>query len=48
MTNQPLEKTEKRQYPKCYEKFVPVAIGAILLIILGMVIFTLGVAFGLI
>ena len=48
MTDQSLEKTNQRQYPKFYEKFVPVAIGAIVLIILGMIVFTIGVAFGLV
>ena len=41
-------KTNKRQYPKFYEKTVPIAIGLIVLINIGMLVFALGVVFGLI
>jgi hypothetical protein len=40
--------TNKRQYPKFYEKTVPIAIGLIVLIIIGMLVFALGVVIGLV
>ena len=39
--------TPKRQYPPIYEKLVPIALGLLGVIILGVLIFTLAVAFGL-
>jgi len=42
------ESAQQRRYPEFYEKFVPVAIGIIVIIIVGVLIFALGVAFGLI
>ncbi|HKJ27385.1 MAG TPA: hypothetical protein VJ965_07090 [Anaerolineales bacterium] len=38
----------ERKYPQAYEKFVPIAIGVIVVIVVGMLILTLGIAFGLI
>ena len=48
MTDQSIEKTNQRRYPKFYEKTVPIAIGLIVLIIVGMLVFALGVGFGLV
>ena len=39
--------TPKRQYPPLYEKLVPIALGLLGVIILGVLIFTFAVAFGL-
>ena len=36
----------KRQYPAFYEKFVPVAIGVLAVVIVGMLIFTIAVGVG--
>ena len=36
----------KRSYPPFYEKFVPIAIGVLALVIVSMLIFTLAVGFG--
>ncbi len=36
----------KRQYPKFYEKFIPLAIGALAILIVGMLAFTIAVAVG--
>ena len=36
----------KRQYPSFYEKFVPIAIGILAIIILGMLVFTIAVGVG--
>lgn len=41
-TNDPV-----RSYPKLYEKFVPVAIGLIVVVLLVLLIITFGVAMGL-
>ena len=41
------KKTEKK-YPEVYERFIPVAIGVIVVIVIGMLILTLGIAFGFI
>jgi hypothetical protein len=37
----------KRQYPKLYEKTIPIAIGILVVIIIGMLVFALGVVLGL-
>jgi hypothetical protein len=37
----------KRQYPKLFEKTIPIALGILVLVIFLMVLFTIGVAFGL-
>ncbi len=37
---------EKRQYPPFYEKFVPMAIGILAVIILVMLVFTIAVGVG--
>jgi len=42
------ENTQPRQYPAFYEKFVPIAIGMISIIIVAVLVFTFGVAIGLI
>ena len=36
----------KREYPAFYEKFVPIALGVLAVIIVGMLVFTLAVAIG--
>ncbi|MBC8505717.1 MAG: hypothetical protein ISR58_09750 [Anaerolineales bacterium] len=36
----------KRQYPAFYEKFVPIAIGILAFVILGMLVFTIAVGVG--
>ncbi len=36
----------KRQYPAFYEKFIPIAIGLLALVILGMLVFTIAVGVG--
>lgn len=48
MTKIEKENTQPRKYPAFYEKFVPIAIGIISIIIVVVLIFTLGVAIGLI
>jgi hypothetical protein len=40
------ENKPKRQYPPFYEKFVPVAIGTLGLIVIAMLLFTLAVGIG--
>ena len=37
----------KRQYPAFYEKFVPIAIGILAVVILGMLLFTIAVGVGM-
>ena len=39
-------RTSKRQFPPIYEKLVPIAITILALVVLGMLAFTLAVAFG--
>jgi hypothetical protein len=48
MTKIEKETAQQRKYPDFYEKFVPIAIGIIAVIIVGVLVFALGVAFGLI
>ncbi len=36
----------KRQYPAFYEKFIPVAIGILAIVVLGMLLFTIAVGLG--
>lgn len=38
--------TQKHQYPRFYEKIIPIAIGLIALVILILVIIIVGVIFG--
>jgi hypothetical protein len=38
----------KREYPLFYEKAVPVAIGVLALIVVGMLVFAIAVALGLV
>jgi hypothetical protein len=37
----------KRQYPKLFEKTVPIAIGILVVVITGVLVFAIGVIFGL-
>ena len=37
----------KRQYPKLFEKTIPIAIGILVVIIAGLIVFAIGVGFGL-
>jgi hypothetical protein len=37
----------KREYPKLYEKTVPIFLGILVILILAMLIYTIGVAVGL-
>jgi hypothetical protein len=48
MTKTEKEAPQKREYPQFYEKVVPIAIGVIVVMIAGLLIFALGVAAGLI
>ncbi len=36
----------KRQYPTFYEKFIPIAIGLLAIVIIGMLVFTIAVGVG--
>jgi len=40
------EKKSKREYPPFYEKFIPVAIGLLAVVIVGMLIYTIAVGVG--
>jgi hypothetical protein len=42
------EKKSKRQYPSFYEKIVPIAIAILALVVIGMLIFTIAVAIGVV
>lgn len=37
----------KREYPEFFEKSIPIAIGILVVLIIGMIIFALGVMLGL-
>jgi hypothetical protein len=37
----------KREYPKFYEKTVPIVLGILAIVILAMLIYTIGIALGL-
>ena len=39
--------TPKREYPKFFEKSIPIAIGILVVIIIGMLIFAIGIILGL-
>ena len=41
-------KTPEKKYPEVYEKLIPVAIGIMVVIVIGVLILTLGIAFGFI
>lgn len=43
-----VEETKGRSYPAVYEKFIPIAIGVIVFLIVGMLVLTVGIATGLI
>lgn len=40
------DKKPKRAYPPFYEKFIPVAIGLLALVVIGMLVFTIAVGVG--
>jgi len=40
------EKKINRKYPPFYEKFVPIAIGLLVLVVVGMLVFTVAVGVG--
>lgn len=49
MTNKDkMKESPQRQYPPVYEKLVPVAIGLIVLLVVGMLALTLAIATGVI
>jgi len=48
MTKTEKESLQKREYPPFYEKVVPIAIGVMAIIVVGLLVFALGVAAGLI
>ena len=48
MTQPTKESTHQRKYPDIYEKLIPIAIGTMAVIVVAFLIFTLGVAVGLI
>jgi hypothetical protein len=39
-------KNKERQYPAMYEKVIPIAIAVLALLILGTMVFTIGIATG--
>ena len=41
-----VEKKIKRKYSPFYEKFVPIAIGLLILVVVGMLVFTVAVGVG--
>jgi hypothetical protein len=41
------EKSMKRTYPPLYEKLVPIAIGLLAVIVIGMLVFTIAVGVGI-
>jgi hypothetical protein len=41
------EKSMKRTYPPLYEKFIPIAIGLLAVIVIGMLVFTIAVGVGI-
>ena len=40
--------TKERSYPAVYEKFIPIVIGVIAFLIVGMLVLTIGIATGVI
>lgn len=40
------EKQRDRKYPPFYEKFIPIAIGLLVLVVVGMLVFTVAVGLG--
>jgi hypothetical protein len=40
--------TKERNYPSVYEKLIPIAIGVIVFLIVGMLVLTIGIATGVI
>ena len=40
--------TKERSYPAVYEKLIPIAIGVIVFLIVGMLVLTVGIATGVI
>lgn len=41
------QSSPNRQYPTFYEKFVPIAIGILAVIVVGMLVFTIAVGTGM-
>lgn len=41
-------KTKDRSYPAFYEKFIPIAIGVIVIMVIGMLAFAVAVAAGMV
>ncbi len=37
----------KRQYPKLFEKTIPIAIGILVVVLAGLIVFAIGVIFGI-
>ena len=42
------ENKSKRQYPLFYERIVPIAIAILALVVIGMLVFTIAVAIGVV
>ena len=40
------ERKINRKYPPFYEKFVPIAIGLLIMVVVGMLVFTVAVGVG--
>jgi hypothetical protein len=47
MVDKESSRPPERQYPKFFEKFVPIAIGILIVIIIGMLVFAIGVILGI-
>lgn len=46
--NKKVDETKERSYPGAYEKLIPIAIGVIALLIVGILVFILGIGTGVI
>jgi len=46
MVDKSPDSTPKREYPKFFEKSIPIAIGILLVILIGMLIFAIGAVLG--
>jgi hypothetical protein len=40
------DKKQKRTYPPLYEKLIPVAIGLLAIVVIGMLVFTIAIGIG--
>lgn len=47
MPNTEQNPSPQRQYPEIYEKFIPISIGILTVIVAGVILFALGVALGI-